>query len=395
MYKFYPFLEGSVTKRSIGSTQINSQKATQEGRGRTGQGSRREANALSSVQYPDLLRDGIAKLTGGILAFTVVGDRLTALRKIPLVSIYIRVSTAKQLAGHGPVEQLHTVIDSMDRKHGKLEDNKWGILHLFLEAASGRAKAVAKRKQWLAALDLYQAAKPLKLRHSIVVARMDRVARDASVFADIVAKGIKMTFADFPDAETHTPTGRMVFGILAMAAQHDCDLGQLRTQAGLTAARASLAASGMTPSITQAMAETTMVVRDGAQAYKQLMLEAAMPLIAQGCTLQYMCNFLTREGWTTFQAPGPGTRKWPLVAGKPRTPFWALPHDWAQIGPVSETSHFSQFPTLEFPKMAENGRKVKHIVVLRFKERSLFCEFPKMAENGRKSPFFEISENRP
>jgi hypothetical protein len=45
--------------------------------------------------------------------------------------------------------------------------------------------------------------------------------------------------------------------------------------------------------------------------------------------------------------------------------------------------------------MAENGRKVKHIVVLRFKERSLFCEFPKMAENGRKSPFFEISENRP
>jgi len=90
------------------------------------------------------------------------------------VSIYLRVSSHKQLGGNGVEEQLQAVTESLDKRHGA---ENWSILNVFVEAASG-ARAQHKRKLWRQCLDEHDGAKALKLKHEIVVARMDRLCRD-------------------------------------------------------------------------------------------------------------------------------------------------------------------------------------------------------------------------
>lgn len=120
---------------------------------------------------------------------------------------YYRVSTAKQGAsGLGLDAQEEAVKRIVEFKGGE-------IIASFREVESG---ANNQRTELAAAMKLAKAQKAI-----VIVAKLDRLARDAKFLLTLADAGTPLLFGDFPDMDCTTPVGRMVLTQMAAVAEFE------------------------------------------------------------------------------------------------------------------------------------------------------------------------------
>jgi DNA invertase Pin-like site-specific DNA recombinase len=128
---------------------------------------------------------------------------------------YIRVSTKRQGRSGLGLEAQQEALDAYRRENGAR------LLATYREVESGKdtdrpelLKAIAHAKRSGAVL---------------VVAKLDRLARNAAFLLTLQASGLPMVFLDLPGANEFT------VGVMALVAQHEARLISERTKAALAA----------------------------------------------------------------------------------------------------------------------------------------------------------------
>lgn len=131
---------------------------------------------------------------------------------------YYRVSTARQgQSGLGLEAQRAAVL-------GYLNGGDWRLVGEFTEVESGKNN---DRPQ------LAKAMAECRLRNAtLVIAKLDRLSRNAAFLLSLRDAGVAFVCADMPDANTLT------IGILALIAQNEREALSARTKAALAARRA-------------------------------------------------------------------------------------------------------------------------------------------------------------
>jgi DNA invertase Pin-like site-specific DNA recombinase len=130
---------------------------------------------------------------------------------------YYRVSTAKQgRSGLGLAAQRETVLGYVGGA-----DN---LTAEFTEVESGRK---SERPQLAAALRHCRATGAV-----LVVAKLDRLARDVAFLSNLMNSGVEFVAVDFPEAN------RLTLHIMAAVAEYEARITSERTRAALQAAKA-------------------------------------------------------------------------------------------------------------------------------------------------------------
>ncbi len=131
---------------------------------------------------------------------------------------YLRVSTAKQGAnGLGMDAQRKAVTDF-------LNGGRWRLLAEVVEVESGKNDDRPKLAEAMALCRLHGA--------TLLIAKLDRLSRDAHFLLGLQKAGVKFVAADMPEAN------EMVVGIMAVVAQAERKMISTRTKAALQAAKA-------------------------------------------------------------------------------------------------------------------------------------------------------------
>jgi DNA invertase Pin-like site-specific DNA recombinase len=130
---------------------------------------------------------------------------------------YLRVSTGRQgRSGLGLDGQRAAVEDF-------LNGGKWKLVKEFVEVESGKHCARPVLDQALKACRLYGA--------TLVIAKLDRLSRDAHFLLGLEKAGVDFVCADMPRAN------RLTVGIMAMVAEEEGRMISRRTKEALAAAK--------------------------------------------------------------------------------------------------------------------------------------------------------------
>ena len=164
---------------------------------------------------------------------------------------YFRVSTSKQgQSGLGLEAQQEAVQQYAD-----------SIIHSFTEIESGKNDS---RIQLAAAIELCRTSGA-----SLLIAKLDRLSRDAAFLMTIRKSGVDIVAADMPNAST------LEFGIKAIFAQHEREEISKRTKAALAAAKARGVKLGTkSPAISSAAGNAAL------QANADQFAQKVLPIIA-------------------------------------------------------------------------------------------------------------------
>jgi DNA invertase Pin-like site-specific DNA recombinase len=131
---------------------------------------------------------------------------------------YYRVSTAKQgHSGLGLEAQQQAV-----RQY--LNGGAWELVGEFTEVESGKRDDRPQLAAALAACRRYKA--------TLVIAKLDRLARNVAFIANLMEAGTDFVAVDMPEAN------KLVLHIMAAMAQHEREAISARTKAALAAAKA-------------------------------------------------------------------------------------------------------------------------------------------------------------
>jgi len=133
---------------------------------------------------------------------------------------YLRVSTREQgRSGLGLDAQMEAI-------QSHLDGGDWELIATYTEIESGK-KGRAGRPQLDAALKLCK-----KEKATLIIARIDRLARNVYVTASLYEAGISFICCDYPDMDkTH-------IYLLSMMAEKEAENISIRTTAALKAAKA-------------------------------------------------------------------------------------------------------------------------------------------------------------
>jgi DNA invertase Pin-like site-specific DNA recombinase len=138
-------------------------------------------------------------------------------RQIKCVS-YLRVSTHKQGAeGLGIEAQRRAVAEYMT-------GGDWLLIGELVEVESGKRRDRPKLAEAIALCRAFNA--------KLVIAKLDRLSRDAAFLLSLRDAGVEFIAADNPHAN------RLTVGILALVAEQEREAISLRTKAALAAAKA-------------------------------------------------------------------------------------------------------------------------------------------------------------
>lgn len=198
---------------------------------------------------------------------------------------YYRVSTQKQGASglglEGQKQAVQNFVNCSDC-----------IVAEFTEIESGKKN---NRAELAKAIDFAK-----KHGAKLVIAKLDRLSRNASFVMTLKDTGVDFVCVDMPDANTLT------IGIFAVMAQHERELISSRTKAGLAVKKQKLAIEGKklgTPSNLDSDArEKGLAVRQqNAQNKKENVqaTELATLYRANGLTLQAIADKLNKQGYKT------------------------------------------------------------------------------------------------
>jgi len=131
---------------------------------------------------------------------------------------YLRVSTQKQgQSGLGLEAQRKAVSDYLNY-------GDWNVIEELVEIESGKNN---RRPKLMEAIDLCKASGA-----TLLVAKIDRLARDAAFLLNLKDAGIEFIAADMPEAN------RLTIGIMALVAEQEREIISKRTKDALAAAKA-------------------------------------------------------------------------------------------------------------------------------------------------------------
>src|SRR4051795_3500540 len=126
---------------------------------------------------------------------------------------YYRVSTQKQGAsGLGLEAQREAVA-------GYLNGGDWQLAAEFTEVESGRKNDRPELAKALVACR--------RIGATLIIAKLDRLARNVAFVSNLMESGVEVTAADFPTAN------RLAVHILAAVAEHEREMISARTKAAL------------------------------------------------------------------------------------------------------------------------------------------------------------------
>lgn len=131
---------------------------------------------------------------------------------------YYRVSTQKQGRSGLGLDAQKAAVETYLSAHGGVE------LASYTEVESGK---IDSRPRLQAAL-----LRCRQTRATLLVAKLDRLSRNASFLMNLRDAGVKFQALDIPEANTLT------LGVLAVLAQHERELISARTKAALAARKA-------------------------------------------------------------------------------------------------------------------------------------------------------------
>ena len=134
---------------------------------------------------------------------------------------YYRVSTDKQGQSGLGLEAQQAQVQAFLRQDPE---------ERFIEVESG---AKSNRPQLKQALALCKEKKA-----TLIVAKLDRLARDVKLILSIVDSGVSVRFVDIPEVDTSTPMGRFMLTMLASLAELERRIISQRTKAALEAKKA-------------------------------------------------------------------------------------------------------------------------------------------------------------
>ena len=137
---------------------------------------------------------------------------------------YLRVSTAQQGKSGLGLSAQRAAVDSY------LNGGEWDLLEEFVEVESGKRK---DRPQLAAALNACRAT-----GSTLVVAKLDRLARNVSFISQLLDSGVKFIAVDLPNAD------RFMFHILASVAEKEAAMISQRTRDALAQAKVKAIAEG-------------------------------------------------------------------------------------------------------------------------------------------------------
>ena len=130
---------------------------------------------------------------------------------------YLRVSTNQQGIDGLGVEAQRRSIESYTSSRGEL-------VGLYTEVESGRKRRRPELAKALTACKVKRA--------TLVVAKLDRLARNVALIATLMESDVEFIAADYPEA------GRLTMHILAVVAEHEQIAISQRTRQALAAAKA-------------------------------------------------------------------------------------------------------------------------------------------------------------
>jgi DNA invertase Pin-like site-specific DNA recombinase len=197
--------------------------------------------------------------------------------------VYYRVSTERQgRSGLGLEAQQAAVRAFLDQRGGK-------VIESFTEVESGRKDDRPKLKE---AMDMARAYGAV-----LLIAKLDRLARDAYFLLGLEREGIDFVAADMPDAN------RFTVGILALVAEDEARAISSRTKAALAARKARGHQLGNLSSLKAGDAGTAAVASRAAAAKAAEHAARVMPIIARlkgdGLSLQVMARSLNEQSVPT------------------------------------------------------------------------------------------------
>lgn len=172
---------------------------------------------------------------------------------------YYRVSTDKQGRSGLGLESQRQLVSQYQAD----------IIGEFTEVESGK---VDNRPQLEAALEICR-----KNNASILIAKIDRLSRDAAFLLTLRKAGVDIVAADMPNA------GTLEFGVRAVVAQHEREEISRRTKAALAAAKArGVVLGSKRPEIGSAAG--VAVLQANAEQFALTVLPIINSLKAAGCT---------------------------------------------------------------------------------------------------------------
>ena len=134
------------------------------------------------------------------------------------IVIYLRVSTDKQGKSGLGIEAQRAAVTTY------LNGGLWQIVEEFVEVESGKKN------------DRTELAKAIRLCRlhgcKLVIAKLDRLSRDAHFLLGLDKAGVEFVAADMPSAN------RLTVGIMALVAEEERRMSSARTKAALQAAKA-------------------------------------------------------------------------------------------------------------------------------------------------------------
>ncbi|MFD1874447.1 recombinase family protein [Hymenobacter bucti] len=204
---------------------------------------------------------------------------------MPAYFAYYRVSTQKQgTSGLGLEAQQAAVVSFLKGVQPQGE---------YIEVESGKKN---QRPQLLAAMAAARAAGGV-----LLIAKLDRLSRNASFILTLRDAGVDFVCCDMPDANTLT------VGLFAVLAQHERETISKRTKDALAAKKARGAQLGTPANLTEAAREQSLLVRR-AQVQQHPGLRQTAAFInsrrAQGVSFRQLAGELNALGFT---APRGGT----------------------------------------------------------------------------------------
>jgi DNA invertase Pin-like site-specific DNA recombinase len=201
---------------------------------------------------------------------------------------YLRVSTERQgKSGLGLEGQKAALQAYADQTGGK-------VVQWYVEVESGKR---ADRPELAKAL-----AHARRSRSTLVVAKLDRLARNVQFLATVMNSGCEFAAADMPAAN------RFMLHVMAAVAEHEAKAISERTKAALAAYKARGGKLGahleqcrnLTPEAVQKGRQRSVEVRQrmAREAYSDL-LPIIQDLREKGMTLQTLADELTAQGHVT------------------------------------------------------------------------------------------------
>ena len=198
---------------------------------------------------------------------------------------YLRVSTQKQgYSGLGLEGQKQIIQNYLSHKNPIAE---------YIEIESGR-KTDKGRPKLKEALELCR-----KTSGKLIVAKLDRLARNVAFLSQLLESDVDIVFCDFPQAN------KMVLHILAAISQYEAELIATRTKQALAAKKAKGCTLGnpehLIGKLDKAVSKSVETNKRKAEENPNNKRAAAMlkVLAKEGRTLQEMADYLNEQGFTT------------------------------------------------------------------------------------------------